>query len=241
VGLMGKLSGICAALVLSASSAAAVTVTVAHTATVDYIHDEQDSLTVKPVAGQTIRAGDTYIFKYSLDLSATGGTTYCDDCRQFNLQSASVSFSSGFSANLTDQSLVVWASPYADLDGTFGLSYEIRDAGFVGSLGAYMAGSGVSRLSGPYSPDLASFVSEFDNMPVQYGRYNVNPGAIGASANDCYGEYCFVAMTNWNGEISAGNTQPSTPSVTPVPVPAPFLMLGMAMLGLIGFGRRARS
>jgi len=51
---------------------------------------------------------------------------------------------------------------------------------------------------------------------------------------------CFIYVRPVSTEITS-NGQPFAPQITPVPVPAPFLMLGMAMLGLIGFGRRAKG
>ena len=44
----------------------------------------------------------------------------------------------------------------------------------------------------------------------------------------------------FDGTISVANSTPQPP-ISAVPLPAPFLMLGMAMLGLTGFGRRAQS
>jgi len=221
-----------------ASSASAVTVNFTYTATVDYIGDALQPLNVNPVPGQSIQAGDTFKLTYSLDTNAPQNNSLCFDCGAYDAQNAKVEFSSGYTADLTGHRLVLW--PLPDYDRGHRLSYEFRSSAPDGVPRSYLAATPTYNTTTPFSADLTAFVALFDSMPVEYGNFSLDPILFGGSGSDCYGEYCFIAMKNWSGSVTTGGAKPTDPNVSAVPVPAPFAMLGMALLGLVRFGRSTR-
>lgn len=229
-----------------ASSAAAVTVTFTHTATVGEVHDPASPLTLAPIVSQSIKAGDTMTLTYSLDSNAIKDPlrSYAE-ASAYTLQNAQISFSSGYSANLLESYLISWTAADFYVPGNFSLNYELRGADIYGGStsghSAYLASARTSRAGTPYAGTVSELAANLNQLPVEYGKFSVDPVLIGLTRNDCYSDYCFIGFTNWNSSVSQGGTKPSLPLVSAVPVPAPFLMLAMAMVGLFGFGRRARA
>ena len=112
----------------------------------------------------------------------------------------------------------------------------------------------------PYSTDLKDVLTSsmpFNQDPSQLqwgsGLYlHTTPDSLGIApmgclsgpstdpGSKCIAEFNFVStVLTLNGlPYVPAATTPTTPSVTPVPLPAPLAMLGIAMLGLLGFGKR---
>jgi|GEM_PF-2077273 len=259
--VLAKVSGVLAVLCVGASGAAAVTVDVTHTGTIAYIEWENwPAPDVGDRSKDLIRERDTVTVSYSIDLDQPGvvgdphsSTTHPPKNQKvmlYKTSSVSVTASSGLDI-VTDPLDITLKTTEFDpgvrpnthyFEGAFVSPLTAPPAGIV--FGLYEFGNSA------FSSDL----TDLNNLHVGLsdgtvgGSYSLEvyiPPAVFGSSDTCSSSYCYMPVSNLVTTISPLATLPIDPlpidPVTPVPVPAPFLMLGMAVLGLIGFGRRAKT
>lgn len=230
-----RLSTVVVALFLSLSPAFGVSVQLTHTGTLDFLDY------VGPVAatGPTIRHGDAFTISYRIDVDRDQTFIDCladpTDCTYgySEFTDVDISTSSGFKTRLPN--INYYLDEFRD---SAGASY-MDILGGTADISIYLATypiwpSGIFQL-----PD-----DQFANALNSMGRadlyLDVKQSVIGYSEADCAGT-CFFGARGDVVTTATLVTLPPEPPITPVPVPAPFAMLGMAMLGLFGFGRRARA
>lgn len=235
-----------------ASSAAAITVDVTHTGTIDYIFWDFDTIDSKSVPTDLIQVGDTTSISYSIDLNQIG---------------TPVSQVFGFSVPFIDQQVMQYQTSAVTVTSTSGL--DITGDPLTLTLQTNQFAPGVfrsneyflfGRISSPFPANPAidyslygaaesAFSTDLNDLHVaatdgsvtgrDYLDLYLTPTTFGSS-EDCAEPSCYIDVRNVVTTVSPLATLP-TPPVQAVPVPAPFLMLGMAMLGLVGFGRRSRA
>jgi len=239
--IVSSIGGALAALMLSVVSAAAVTVTMTHTGTVSA--DDILPTDVPTPGGPTIRHGDAFTLTYDILLDETTVVGTCDinplDCYNevVNIDApAQLSFSSGYSTTITNSVVDLFVSKNATgVSPYLSLSGDTPDGGFFAF--EALPALPLDFLSLPPS----SLLTGLNASSGEDFYFDIGPSAIGYSV-DCFGNCIFLPT----GPVTTVATIPGvTPDpikpidpVTPVPVPAPFLMLGVALAGLIGFGRR---
>jgi len=94
-----------------ASSAAAITVDVTHTGTIDYIFWDFDTIDSKSVPTDLIQVGDTTSISYSIDLNQIG---------------TPVSQVFGFSVPFIDQQVMQYQTSAVTVTSTSGLDFPVK-------------------------------------------------------------------------------------------------------------------
>ena len=222
--IKSKIVGALAALALSGSAAAAITVDVTHTGEVSYIDWNIDpALGYNGAPSDLIKVGDTATISYSIDLDQTpvsadplflfGAPVISQETILLTGSVANLSFSSGLNAN-TDP-----------LEVYFQLVAGPDDLELYGSVQAPFPTNNIAF-------DISFGPSDLPFSPPFIDLY-VDPQLFTSSAPPCTQASCFIHVNNVVSTVEIASSVPA-----PVPVPAPILMLGMAMMGLIGFGRR---
>lgn len=181
------------------------------------------------------------------------------------LNSSSVFQPLAFSSELGSSSTMSYAWDFGvDYEAALqnAVSNNLRSFGvtYLGASSIYLSSASDSRVPSAFS------VSDIESITYNgrnYALFNVTFAPTASLANTSDVLYieeendAYLDTSAYNGGSLTGvfqlddfffNTLSldlsgtiTSPAVAPVPVPAPFLMLGMAMLGLIGFGRRAKA
>ena len=242
-----------------ASSAAAVTVTITHTGIVDYIDlgPPDFDLIYTPQPGRGINVGDTGTVTYTIDLDQTGTpeapsvfsggfvssaqTGYKSSPATLSfVGSSATGFSTGPSFDLGVLDIAIGAA-----EGPVGSSPMFQNWYLVRSPFPTVSGAGIgftaydSRDTLPFQPTLADRFLPAQPISDFYLDTYIDPSSIGLAPDACQTAFCFIPLVNVETVVTYDGL-PTDPTITPVPVPAPFLMLGAAMLGLVRLGRRAK-
>jgi len=251
-----NLRNLTAALVAScfvASSAAAVTVTI--TGSIDTI----DFGTVSATEAQI---GDQVSITYDFDetqtpVDATGSlfgggpfASYGDirsgSGKTYQITKGQVLFSTGgqtidFTAGAVQVNVLELDNSQPGVSTGYRLELEMESFGSpdVSTFFGWKSDTTPFPLSLDYALANLASADDLDNY------LGVPANAIGYT-RQCSG-FCpvdasvFVDLIGLSGAVSSGSKPTIQPPISAVPVPAPFLMLGAAMLGLVGFGRRSRA
>ncbi len=261
-----KLSGVCAALIVCASSAAAVTVKVDTTVADDFR---------SPLTGTGIAAGDAITISFDFDAAQSPVGT--DPTGGYFAPGNGVANTSGFTQNANSYTFI---RPFGDIDRVDGAYFAYTNANVaIPGLGqSYGFGSGFLRanvldidtslapsapeysleleistdlFSGlmiwdadtPFALDPSSLIANLSSTPDFMNFYfRADTVALGVEPNPFAQFPNLASISTIGGSFQAtGSSKPALPPVAAVPIPAPFLMLGMAMAGLIGFGRLRRA
>ena len=240
MSIFKKLSVAGSILILSASSALAVSIQITHTGVLDLFSLDPDEEAQITPGVPTVKRGDTFAISYQVDIEPDRTFIYCpvsqNDCFYSVYGDGLVSFetSSGFKTTMTNGSSFI-----EELDDPNGRDYS-----------DILARNPYSELYLATYPMLPSGVFQLpEDQLIAALNYTGTVGAGGELYLDILKSQIGYSNCGVNcnfeavGEIvtTASAVVVSSPPIAAVPVPAPFLMLGMAMLGLIGFGRRARA
>ena len=249
--ILNKMTGVLAALVLTAASASAVTVTVTHTGVLDYM-DLQNPTVIDP--NKHIVVGDQVKLSYSLDLDQAGVPGVTNPGTVYLTGNASLQFGTLGPLDLGPLNFLVRTETLSDGRVVTTAIVNEEDVPGIPS-GSKPVGTlvyGDFRLPTPpgYSGTLTEFLNldaVRDDLASSFFDMDVllRTPLDGYSSDSCDYSFCFLYINSLNTSFDGLPDVPTMPvvtpvPVTPVPVPAPFLMLGMAMFGLIGFGRRAK-
>ena len=239
----------CIASCFIATSATAVTLTFKHTADVDYITYSDIDAAYNPIAGRLINPLDQLSVTYTVDLDQTpapatpgiSGTTFIESqAVQYDTSALSVQSSSGFNQTLSPHKIEI-VTITNQRAPTRPLDYETYFAIFNSDEenNVFMFDS-VTRQTSPYELSLPGFLALPRTGILDWLEVHLEPGLINAPAGSCLPSTCEVGLSNVNLTITPDITSTPDPVVTPVPLPAPLAMLGLAMVGLFGFGKRVR-
>ncbi len=261
------LGAIC--LVASAHMAQAATVSVMDTYTVRYFEvpgssDSKSEPLNDFVSTRAVNPGDTYEFSYTIDLDNLGTlTTDRNDnlVRTVPVIDPAMTFSSGLRIEMDPH--IMRITSFDD-----GASYRFAghsmfdestnifnpQMAFIGDLADSGDLSDYPVDTAPIFADPAEFFQSYNPaevfiMPIET---SVAASALGDGTADCHdgGTTCLMfsvhdaSSVTFNADPATpvtGPTAPATdPAVTPVPVPAGFGLLALAMAGL-GFAGRRRT
>lgn len=226
--------GVLSAIYLSAASAFAFTVTITHSGLVAF-----NSAGPVPTSG-TLQDGDQLSFSYDLDIDPALITSFDDpfeSTRELNqITTVHIEASSGFKTE------VAGAEAGILLNSVYGNNLSVSAVNSQVDL--QMVHSNSSIPIDVFELPVDQMLSALSYQEAQgNGNFTgifVDPVAIGLASDTCsptFGCY-FESLFDWQTTASLAT---ATPPVSAVPVPAPFLMLGMAMLGLVGLGRKANA
>lgn len=202
-----------------------------------------------PPAGAPIAVGDTFTLNYSVDVNQVGrpttsnivsGGKTLNSVLAYKTGPGTLSFSSGLSIlsnPLTLKPHSFTANPSAPQAFQQYMTLLTQSAPLSETNGVTIFSTANYQSNGaPYSSVLSKLLGLANATPTSsFIDLALRPAALGLADSDCLqsrnGPVCSIFTSNVTSSVS----------VTPVPLPAPFLMLGLSILGLVSARRLRRS